>query len=454
MRKDAKGLTERQRSLRVALIWNGAIHAEELLDQPRKVSLGFGRSHTFPLPAGVVEDDSVVLFEPAEQSAGFMLRSGGHLGGSVWINGQRRPVAELGSGTFQLGPDDYGVVTLGSLSVFFQHVRGVAPPRRVFDLPVETLACVLLAFFFVGGMLFICHLDALLNPNYPDDLELDADLIAQFWVVPPAVEIPAELREQRRSELDDPGLRRRDELRGAKQKRRRREPARAEVRAREVVALRERAAEEGPQDLGLLGALKATAAIEEALSAPSISDILGRSGSGVIRQTRDRGRSSGRLRGSQRGSGDAAKLFASKELKTVSRADRRDREAPARARRVPSPRRDRAEVQVSVRSGRPSVSGFLSADQIRRVVRANQAAIRYCYEVEVQRQPNLRGQVTVGFRINATGNVSTARIASSSLGSSGVEGCIVRQIRRWRFPRPDGGEVNVTYPFQFGVQGG
>jgi len=26
-------------------------------------------------------------------------------------------------------------------------------------------------------------------------------------------------------------------------------------------------------------------------------------------------------------------------------------------------------------------------------------------------------------------------------------------VRRWRFPEPDGGEVNVSYPFIFGVGG-
>ncbi len=99
------------------------------------------------------------------------------------------------------------------------------------------------------------------------------------------------------------------------------------------------------------------------------------------------------------------------------------------------------------------MSGYLSAEQINRVVRANSAAIRYCYEVEVQRQPNLRGRVTVAWRINLSGAVASARIANSSLGNAGVEGCIVRQVRRWRFPQPDGGEVQVAYPFIFGVQG-
>jgi TonB family protein len=112
------------------------------------------------------------------------------------------------------------------------------------------------------------------------------------------------------------------------------------------------------------------------------------------------------------------------------------------------------EVRVSVQQGNPSVSGYLSAEQINRVVRANAAAIRYCYEVEVQRQPNLRGRVEIAWRINLQGAVTTSRVASSTLRNPGVEGCIVRQVRRWRFPQPDGGEVNVTYPFIFGVSGG
>ena len=104
--------------------------------------------------------------------------------------------------------------------------------------------------------------------------------------------------------------------------------------------------------------------------------------------------------------------------------------------------------------GRARVNGYLSAEQINRVVRANQAAIRYCYEVEVQRQPNLRGRIEIAWRVNLQGSVSSARVARSTMNNSRVEGCIVRQVRRWRFPRPDGGEVSVQYPFIFGVQGG
>jgi outer membrane biosynthesis protein TonB len=116
--------------------------------------------------------------------------------------------------------------------------------------------------------------------------------------------------------------------------------------------------------------------------------------------------------------------------------------------------RAHAERRISVSRGRPRINGYLSPEQINRVVRANQAAIRYCYEVEVQRQPNLRGRVSIAWRIDLAGRVTTARVGSSTLHNARVEGCMVRQIRRWRFPQPDGGQVQVSYPFIFGVQGG
>jgi TonB family protein len=87
------------------------------------------------------------------------------------------------------------------------------------------------------------------------------------------------------------------------------------------------------------------------------------------------------------------------------------------------------------------------------VVRANQAALRYCYESEVQRQRSLKGKVIIQWRVDRAGAVPSARVSSSTLNNSGVEGCIVRQIKKWHFPKPDGGEVSVMYPFIFGVGG-
>ena len=109
---------------------------------------------------------------------------------------------------------------------------------------------------------------------------------------------------------------------------------------------------------------------------------------------------------------------------------------------------------MNVTRGDPEIdNGYLSPQQINRVVRAHQSVIRFCYESQLQQQPRLRGNVAVRFRIGMDGRVRRADVANSSLNNTRVHGCMVRAIRGWQFPMPDGGEVVVTYPFFMGVAG-
>jgi len=74
--------------------------------------------------------------------------------------------------------------------------------------------------------------------------------------------------------------------------------------------------------------------------------------------------------------------------------------------------------------------------------------IRFCYEQGLHSQPDLAGRVSVGFTIRGDGAVLSTRVASSSLGSPGVESCMAGAVRRWAFPAAENGGVTVvTYPF-------
>lgn len=93
--------------------------------------------------------------------------------------------------------------------------------------------------------------------------------------------------------------------------------------------------------------------------------------------------------------------------------------------------------------------GALRPDQIDEVVQRNLSQIRYCYQRELQRSPELAGKVSVRFTIARDGTVSAAR-ASGSLESDAVTGCITRRFLQMRFPEPRGGGiVVVSYPFVF-----
>lgn len=99
-------------------------------------------------------------------------------------------------------------------------------------------------------------------------------------------------------------------------------------------------------------------------------------------------------------------------------------------------------------SGPVTVSGSLSKETIRRIVRRHLNEVRFCYEQGLQKRPDLSGQVAVRFVIGAAGQVQSFLVASSTIGDAAVEMCISKVVGRMSFPVPENnGIVIVTYPF-------
>ncbi len=110
-----------------------------------------------------------------------------------------------------------------------------------------------------------------------------------------------------------------------------------------------------------------------------------------------------------------------------------------RARRTPEVRLARAEVQ-----------GALDPDLVRRVVRAHLMEVRHCYDQTLARDPRAHGRVVVQFLVDGAGKVTSAALAESDVRDTDLGPCVARAVRRWSFPRPDGGgSVLISYPFVF-----
>lgn len=100
--------------------------------------------------------------------------------------------------------------------------------------------------------------------------------------------------------------------------------------------------------------------------------------------------------------------------------------------------------------GKTTILGGLSQEVVGRIVRRHWNEIKYCYEKELAKDPNLYGKVAVFFRIGPVGSVIASQVAETTLGNSAAESCMVEQVKKWRFPAPEGGGVvEVTYPFIF-----
>jgi len=105
---------------------------------------------------------------------------------------------------------------------------------------------------------------------------------------------------------------------------------------------------------------------------------------------------------------------------------------------------------VRVVPGQTTVVGGLAREVIARVIQEHQSEIKYCYEVQLNRNPSLAGKVTVLFTIDGTGSVTDSQVSETTLHNEEAERCMLAKIRRWKFPEPAGGGiVKVNFPWIF-----
>lgn len=109
----------------------------------------------------------------------------------------------------------------------------------------------------------------------------------------------------------------------------------------------------------------------------------------------------------------------------------------------------KGEHAISIVSENVQVLSGLSKDLINAVVQRHRSEIRACYDAALQRNPSLRGKITIAFTIQPNGIVSYAGVKESTLGDGGLEGCITSRVKTWIFPKPEAPVVTEVsaYPF-------
>lgn len=450
--------------LRVALVWNGTLVDEKTLDKPTPVVLGDGPRALFALPEqpGLPQGPIEVL---TPSGLTYKLRVLPFMGGKLALRGRTGEVRELfpQGGEIALAPTDYGVLTFHGIALFFQHVRGTTHPiTRRRGLSLAMVAAALLSAVVHLAVFWFFVLAAREQPIAVSEVELQPERIARFLVTPPPEDILEQEQPQRRAggtDMQDPGF---NDTRDQGGRRHRGEEGRfgdpsSRHEQTQIAGDHRGAIAIKVRQTGLLGILAGGGrgdSIDGVLAnIPSIAGVT----SGLGSSTTVIGRGSGGwgLRGTGTGGGGTGQgvLFGAGNMGTGVGSGTGGGLGRGSG-GLGLKGRPAQETRVRVTLASPRVSGYLSPEQIARVVRAHSSALRYCYEVEVQRQPSLRGRIVASWQISLSGSVSSARIDSSTMSNPRVEGCIARQIRRWHFPQPDGGEVRVSFPFVFGVQGG
>ncbi|HQJ59832.1 MAG TPA: AgmX/PglI C-terminal domain-containing protein [bacterium] len=110
----------------------------------------------------------------------------------------------------------------------------------------------------------------------------------------------------------------------------------------------------------------------------------------------------------------------------------------------------KAPSSLSAGGGAAVIMGAIDRSVVDAYIKRNLAKIRWCYEKELAKSPNLFGRISITFIIGGNGSVSTSKVSRTTMKSEPVESCVASVIKQIRFPKPKGGGiVTVNYPFVF-----
>jgi hypothetical protein len=88
-----------------------------------------------------------------------------------------------------------------------------------------------------------------------------------------------------------------------------------------------------------------------------------------------------------------------------------------------------SESKVEAEAGK---SAGRDPESVMAVVNSHRAAIEYCYQRALRKNPNLKGKISLKFIITPSGSIKDVIILSSTLHDPSVEKCIIAKIKSWR----------------------
>jgi len=446
--------------LQIAIVWQGRILAYRLIGPKQRVTIGPSAGCTFVTPPARGTDKRFVLLAPVKPRGRYRLRLTSTLSGELTLRGETRRVADVlqtaetskrdaSTREIDFDPGDKAKLTFEGTGGMRLELRFVERPPVVarpnlrntepFLVRIATVTSILLALVVGGAMIFA--------PDSPPRMTLTINPDRLAKLLPPEPPPPPEKGAQKKEE--EKAKEESGQMKKAKgdQGRLGKKDALAKdttIPKGEKDILRDKVSKVGL--LGLIGKERPQGSGLAKLFADNTMDVeqavAGMTGAHMVA-----GRGSGGLgtTGASQGGGGTGQghLYGAGELDTGGRSSRGRGRGPTLA------IRKEREVSVGISTGSVDEGGGLTKEQVAKVVRAHQNAIKFCYEKELQRKPTLAGKIEVYWVIVPDGTVEKSKIAATSVEDSAVEGCVARQVKQWVFPKSDGRTVVQSFPFLF-----
>ena len=93
--------------------------------------------------------------------------------------------------------------------------------------------------------------------------------------------------------------------------------------------------------------------------------------------------------------------------------------------------------------------GTVDAAAVNKMIGERFGEVRACYERRLKMNPLLQGDVDLAISISTAGKVTGIGVNSDSVRDAEMLDCVRRTIRRWTFPKPEGGRAVIAKNFKF-----
>ncbi len=139
---------------------------------------------------------------------------------------------------------------------------------------------------------------------------------------------------------------------------------------------------------------------------------------------------------------------------STSHQQKKARHHASRHERAKATKKLAAGTAVTVSVPSSARSGDFCAGDVADVVTAQASALEECYRNGLWSSKPKPGRVDVHVIVGLSGKARSAKVAASELHNAEVERCVVRQIKKAHFGKPNGGMCIAKVPVAFSIGGG
>jgi hypothetical protein len=441
--------------LQVLLVWRNQILRYELLRKARRVTIGPSKRAMLITPPVLGSRQKFRLARP--KRGGYVVELAPGMRGDIHQGGQQIAVAEVLAGPqtrrrkgdvreVTIEPGDRARILLregGDLRIelrFVDEPEIIGHPRHEDPLLRRSIT---VATLVLGGAAALMTL--LWSKEPPKTLAISPERLVKLEAPIEQAKTASRQRAEKKKEEEkktDEGQMKKAKEKAGKVGRQDAKPKETVIPKGEKDVLRDKVAKTGL--LGLIGKEKREGSGLSKLFAESNDveqAVAGMAGAKMVA-----GHGAGGLSTSGSGSGGGGTgyghIYGAGNLDTGGRGSKGHGRGPKLV------ERGEKEVKVAVGLGNGDADGSLSKEQIDKVVRAHKSGVSYCYEKELQRKATLAGTITIFWSIQPDGTVAKANVKTTSMSDAAVEGCILRQVKQWVFPKAPA-QTHVNYPFIF-----